>query len=106
MKELMTAMDLVKNILETDDRSRNSDSFLYLKVLEVQGREKGLDINSMSITTFLMHLSEYGFSPFETVRRNRQTLQAKYPHLRANATVTEYREAREEAFRDFARAMK
>lgn len=106
MKELMTTTKLVKNILETDERSRNSDSFLYLKVLEEQGKEKGLDINGMSITTFLMHLSEYGFSPFETVRRTRQTLQAKYPSLASNATVAGYREAKEEQFREYARAMK
>lgn len=106
MKEMMTAIGLVKTILETDERSRNSDSFLYLKVLEVQGREKGLDIHSMSITTFLMRMSEYGFSPFETVRRNRQTLQAKYPHLAANATVTANRKAKEQEVREYARATK
>ena len=106
MRELTTTTQLVKDILCTDERSRNSDSFLYMKVLEEQGKEKGLDIHSMSITTFLMHLSEYGFAPFETVRRTRQALQRKYPYLAANATVTANRTAREEQFREYARAMK
>jgi hypothetical protein len=106
MKELMTTTELVKNILETDERTRNSDSFLYFKVLEVQGREKGVDIHGMNIPTFLLHMTEYGFAPFETVRRTRQAIQAKYPYLAGNATVTANRTAREEEFREYARAMK
>lgn len=98
--------ELVLQILDEDVKSRNSDSFLYLKVLEVQGWEKDLDIHSMSITTFLLHMSEYGFPPFETVRRTRQALQAKYPHLAANATVTANRKAKEQEYREFARSMK
>jgi hypothetical protein len=102
--ECMQLKDLVRHILETDVKSRNSDSFLYFKVLEVQGKEKGLDIHSMSITTFLLHMSEFGFSPFETVRRTRQKIQQEVPALAASATVKGNRKAKEQEFREFARS--
>lgn len=106
MSELKPITTLVKDILEHDTQARNSDSFLYFKVLEHQGQQKGVDIHSMSVTTFLLRMADYGFSPFETVRRARQANQAKYPHLAANAAVTENRKAMEEEYREYAREMK
>lgn len=102
--ECMKLKALIRHILETDVKSRNSDSFLYLKVLEHQDREKGLDIHSMSITTFLMRMSEYGFSPFESVRRTRQKIQREVPALAASATVQGNRKAKEKEYREFARS--
>ena len=34
MNELKNVSALVKNILEDDERARNTDNYLYLKVLE------------------------------------------------------------------------
>jgi len=102
--ECMQLKGLIRHILETDVKSRNSDSFLYFKVLEEQGREKGLDIHSMSITTFLLNMTEFGFSPFESVRRTRQKIQREVPALAASATVTENRKAKEAEYREFARS--
>ena len=101
--ELKTTTALVKAILIEDKQARNSDSFLYFKVLKKVGFEKNIDIDSMSVTTFLLKLSNSPFPPFESVRRARQKLQAEFPELSGNREVQEHREANEAAFRDYAR---
>ena len=105
MSELMTTANLVKTILERDKQARNSDSFLYFKVLEYHGQAKGIDIHGMSIPTFLLNMAEWGFPPFESVRRNRQLVQAKYPELAANDKVEAWRDAKETEYRDFVNEM-
>lgn len=106
MSELKTTISLVKHILETDQQARNSDSFLYFRVLEHYGQAKGVDIHNMSIPTFLLNMTVWGFPPFETIRRNRQMVQAKNPELAPNAKVAQWRSRKEEEYRDYAREMK
>lgn len=101
--ELKNTKALVKTILEQDQRARNSDSFLYFRVLGLLGEEKGVDMDLIPVTLFLLNMAEWGFPPFESVRRTRQKLQAEFPELSANKKVTEFRAENEEAFRDFAR---
>ena len=103
MNDLKNTTAIVKAILEEDEQARNSDSFLYLKVLDVYGEKNGIDIKSMSITTFLLHLREYGFPGFETVRRSRQKIQATYPRLAACGKVGAMREVNEQEFRAYAK---
>ena len=43
--ELKNTKALVKTILEQDQRARNSDSFLYFRVLGLLGEEKGVDMD-------------------------------------------------------------
>lgn len=95
---------LVQHILETDERARNSDSFLYMKVLTAIGTEKGIDIHSMPITVFLLNLREFGFPPFESVRRARQKIQAKHPELAACDAVRAFRGENEAKYREYARS--
>ena len=102
-EELKTTTKIVKKILEQDERARSSDSFLYLRVLGFLGEKNGFDINSVSITTFLLKMSEWGFPAFETVRRTRQKIQQHFPELAGNTKVEEQRIMNEEAFREFAR---
>ena len=101
--ELRTTTDLVKIILERDSQARNSDNYLYLRVLQSIGREHGIDIDNMPVLRFFLHLKDFGFPAFETVRRTRQKLQAEYSHLAANDRVEGQRTLNEEAFRDYAR---
>ena len=103
MNELKTVAQLVKVILEEDKQSRNSDSFLYLKVLEVYGRKNDIDINDMSVPSFLLTMKEKGFPAFETVRRTRQKVQAEFPELGACDTVKGMRMVNETDFRQYAR---
>ena len=103
MNDLKNTTKIVKAILEEDEQARNSDSFLYLKVLDVYGEKNGIDIKSMSITTFLLHLREFGFPPFESVRRARQKVQHNFPHLAACGKVGAMREVNEQEFRVYAK---
>lgn len=96
---------LVKSILEQDKQCRNSDSFLYLKVLSVIGKQKGIDIENMSIPHFLLNLHGAGFPGFETVRRTRQKLQQHNPELAACDEVEAMRIENEKSYREYARAV-
>lgn len=103
-KELKTVTGLVKAILQENKQARNSDSFLYFKVLKKLGSEKEVDIDNIPITLFLLKMTEWGFPPFESVRRARQKIQADFPELSGNREVQEHREANESAFRQYARS--
>ena len=91
MYDLKNTTALVKSILEQDERCRNSDSFLYLKVLSVVAEQKGIDIEMMSVPFFLMNLHGAEFPPFESVRRARQKIQEHNPHLAACKAVQGFR---------------
>lgn len=103
MNELKNTTALVKSILEQDKRCRNSDSFLYLKVLCTVGKQKGIDLEKMSVPYFLLNLHGAGFPGFETVRRTRQKLQQHHPELCACEAVEGFRTENEKEFRAFAR---
>lgn len=104
MKDLKTVLNLCKDILTKYPQTRNCDGLLWLKVLEIQANEKGIDLRMLSVPSFLPQIGEMGFSPFETVRRNRQKLQARYPELAACETVQEYRAENEAAYLAHARS--
>lgn len=101
MSELKKVKSMVASILAENEKARNSDSFLYLKVLETVDK----DILDMPVGEFLANMSVLNAPPFETVRRSRQMAQAKNPSLSACPKVAEYREANEEVYRQFARGM-
>lgn len=108
MKNTYTLAQVVKTIMEEDQRARNSDSFLYLRVLEVYAKanECPISLYSMSVVHFLMHMKEYGFPPFESVRRNRQLIAAKYPELAASEDIDAWRAVKEEEMIDYVREAK
>ena len=101
--ELMTTKALVHSILEQDKRARNSDSYLYLKVLDAIDAKKNMGIHSIPLGQFLLHMSEWGFPPFESVRRTRQYIQRKFPELEACEEVQGFREENEAVHKAFAR---
>ena len=103
MTDLKTTTKLVKAILENDERTRNSDSFLYLKVIEHIANRKGIDLFGISVPCFLVGMSNNGFPPFESVRRTRQKIQATYPELGACEKVAKMRNENEAAYLEFAR---
>ena len=101
-KDLKNITGVVKVILAANEKARNSDSFLYLRVLEYYGCINGIDVRSMTVPTFLLHMQDYGLPKFESVRRARQKAQAKYPELAACDRVQEKRMETEREFRAFA----
>ena len=104
MYDLKNTTALVKSILEQDKQARNSDSVLYLKVLSSVAKQKGIDLEKMTVPYFLLNLHGVEFPPFESVRRARQKLQAAFPELAACDTVEGFRAENEAKFRAYARA--
>lgn len=102
MDKLITTTKLVKAILKTDIKARNSDSYLYLKVIQREVMQKGIDLQGVSIETFLLKMKVWNFSAFETVRRTRQKVQKEFPELSGHTDTLKARKARERAFRGFA----
>lgn len=102
-EELNTTKALVKSILEKDKMARNNDNYLYLKVLDTIDKKKKIGIHNVPLGRFLLCMSDWGFPPFETVRRTRQFIQRKFPELDACEDVQIFRDENQAVFEDFAR---
>lgn len=103
MNELKTTTELVRQILEQDKQARNSDSLLYLRVLEIVSDDWNISLYSMSVSYFLLNMKELKAPSFETVRRTRQKLQATYPELSACYKVQDGRFEKEAEYRAYAK---
>ena len=103
MYNLKNTTALVRSILEQDVSCRNSDSRLYLMVLSIIGKQKGIDINRVSLPHFLLYMQGTAFPPFESVRRARQKIQEHHPELAACEAVADARAMNEEGYREYAR---
>lgn len=104
MKKLKCTRALVKTILEEDPQARNSDSYLYLQVLNRIAKQNSVNLQNISVIEFLAMLPVSVFPPFESVRRSRQKVQEKFPELCACEKVSAYRAEQEEVYREFARS--
>ena len=104
MRDLKNLTELVYIILDHYPQTRNCDGLLWLKVLESQAAEKGENLRVLSVPYFLPRIKELGYSPFESVRRTRQKLQAAYPHLSADEAVQAFRSENEKEYRAYARS--
>lgn len=101
--ELKNTTELVKSVLKMHPEARNSDNVLYYTICKIISRRNGIDIDSMSMPRFFLHMKDFGFPAFETVRRTRQKIQAEYPELAGNDRVEAQRMLNEQTFRDYAR---
>lgn len=106
MDNLKSTAKIVKAILEKEPFCRNSDSFLELEVLKVFAGRKGIDLGTMTVDTLYKNRSAWGFPASESIRRNRQLIQAKYPELAASDPIDAYRLANEERVKSFVRGAK
>lgn len=101
-KELQSTQELVLQVLFEDAQARESDNHLYYTVCSIIASDKGIDLDSMNLCTFLKTQAKNGFPAFETVRRTRQKMQALYPELSAGKTIRDIRKDNQEIFRKFA----
>ena len=103
LSELKTVTTYVKDILEKDEKARNSDSYLYMQILNIFAYHKNVDIHKISVVDFLINMRAWGFPAFETVRRTRQKVQEHFPELAGAPEIAEFRKENEEAYREYAR---
>lgn len=85
MKKSDSLKTLVKTILENDPMTRNSDSFLYFRLLERIDKA----ILTVPVHDFLLGMGLWGIPSFESVRRPRQKIQHECPWLAACDKVKE-----------------
>lgn len=103
MDNLKSTSQLVKMVLQSYPETRSSDNLLYYQILKILGQDNGIDIDSMSVTRFLLYMKQYGFPQFESVRRTRQKIQQHHPELSPNDKVEGFRTLNEKDFRYYAR---
>ena len=103
MSDLKNTSSLVKAILEEDQMARNSDTYLYLKVLEHHAAKNNLNLRLMSVPVFLNSMDKHGFPGFETVRRARQKVQVAFPALAGSEAARKARAQKREEYRAYAR---
>lgn len=99
LKKLNSLKVIVRQVLEREPATRNSDDYLYYKVCET------LNKGCINLPFYLVFINrkEFGLPPFESVRRSRQKIQAEHPNLVATIETKERRTAKEKTFRKFAR---
>ena len=102
MNDLKNTTSLVLDLLEQNEQCRNSDSYLYLKVLSVVAKKKGINLYELTVPVFLLTMGNNGFPGFETVRRTRQKIQQHRPDLAACDAVEGFRAENDTAFRAYA----
>lgn len=89
---------LVEQVLEENERARNSDNELYVEICyRVNPSAMRLPFEYV-----MGNLESLGLPPFESVRRTRQRIQEERPSLRPCDEVALFRADNEIAYREFA----
>lgn len=99
-KELNQTQVIVKDILMNYPIARDSDMYLYLRVVK---KLNPAAVNK-PFSEVVLNLEELGLPCFETVRRTRQKLQAEFLNLRGSDRIRSLRSINEEVFKEFARS--
>ena len=95
-KDLIKISNLVKEILEKDELARQDDCYLMLRVLEkTHPNEVGKTFRDVMLNAKKNKIN------FESIRRCRQKVQEKYPHLKDEKTADARTEETKE-YIDFA----
>lgn len=105
MDSIRKTADLVKDVLEREPKTRNSDTYLYYVICKERLKIIGLDINEVSLADALVNQKTLKLPNFETVGRCRRKLQNDFEHLRGTKDATTNRLMREADFRNFARGV-
>lgn len=103
-KKLYQTNKLVQTILEQDEQARNFEGFLYWNVIREVGELKGIDVENMKLSYFLLHMNELGFPPFKSVDRARRKLQAAFSELAACDEVKKKRKENEQVYKAYAQS--
>ena len=98
MTELRNTTMMVRQVLATVPAARNSDNILYIEVVRLLDQH----VLRLPLAVVLQNLKEYNLPTIETVGRCRRKLQAKFPELRADKAVEEFRSGLETEFREWA----
>ena len=98
VEKLVKMEDIVKPILESDERARNDDFYLYSEVLW-QLQPSALNLN---LVTALRNHNELGLPSYESVTRVRRRIQEKCPEL-ASERGKMRRQKEQEIYKEYAK---
>lgn len=101
-ENLRSVSNIVKRILTEQPETRGNDNLLILKVLEEFAAYYGMNLEEISIVTFLYDFAGCEFPGFETIRRSRQKVQCENPDLKPDEAVLKFRKEQEKRYRAFA----
>lgn len=87
---------IVKSILISDEKARDSDKYLYVEVIR---KIKP----SLLWVPLILAFTDDSLPNYETVRRNRQWIQRKFPELCGSEEIQAYREIHRQEYHDFFR---
>lgn len=100
-KEIMQTKNVVREILESDEKARNSDDYLILEVCKAMNP----DCVNLPFETVLRNRKALGLPVFETIRRTGQRTRAENPELAGNIAAEVARDQSEEAYRKYANGL-
>lgn len=98
--EFKSTTKLVKDILVNYKTARNSDTVLYLKVME----RLNPPTVKMPFGMVLKNLEDLGLPCYDTVTRARRKIQAEFPELQGDERVKDYRAELEEEYRKYSKS--
>lgn len=102
MKTLKTIESRVAEILREHPDARNDDMRLYLLVSESCITETH-GTGTFTFADVMTNYKSYGIPCFESIRRTRQKIQAKYPELGCSPEVRRARHRMERVYSDYAK---
>ena len=98
--KLNTTTMIVRNILEAEPSTRNSDNLLFIEVV----KKINVDLIHRPLAEVMQNISAFNIPSIETVGRCRRKIQSEHPELRAKKSVQDCRAEREEEFREWSKA--
>lgn len=99
MTKLKTTQEKVRAVLTSHPEARDNDMKLYLYVCDYCVPAVG----TMPFEAVMAQYRSLGIPCFESVRRARQKLQARYPELSGTIRVRKLRAAQEKRYRQYAK---
>lgn len=99
-EEIKTTHKLVKEILTKYKKARNSDYYLFKKVVEKTCPEA----IGKPFGEAWSYIQESGVPCYETVARTRRHIQSKCPELQGDERVVKVREENTEDFENYSRS--
>lgn len=82
--DVVKTKDIVLEMLERFPHTRKNDEALTANIWYRELHSKGMDPSNITAYKFLEILSKKGLSNAESIRRTRQKIQQKNPHLRGS----------------------
>lgn len=98
--KLAQIQGIVLDLLQSDNRCKKDDLYLYSRAIEVITRNNGTYSSEIKLLVALLQKCGADLPKFSTVMRSRQSLQSNNPELKDNY-IAEMRKEQEQDYRDF-----